>query len=139
MKIQDLIIRFPHLPENIFQKLGSESLFKIREVTRCWQNIIDGRNYPWLRIVNIPTILKERNSYLHLAAKTGQIEGFKTALNQEEDKNIKNELGQTSFHLACVNCRPKIVNLLMKSTDFEIDFNAKICTYTLKCFSISAF
>ena len=124
MNIQDLIIKFPHLPEKIFQKLGCESLFKIREVARSWQNIIDGRNYPWLCIVNVPTILKERNSYLHLASKTGQIEAFKMALNQEEDKNIKNELGQTSFHLACVNCRPKIVNLLMKSTDFEINFNA---------------
>ena len=99
MKIQDLIIRFPHLPENIFQKLGSESLFKIREVTRCWQNIIDGRNYPWLCIVNVPTILKERNSYLHLASKTGQIEAFKMALNQEEDKNIKLNLAKHHFTL----------------------------------------
>ena len=49
------MLRFPHLPEQIFQKMDSESLFKSREVARYWQNIIDGKNYPWLRIVNIPS------------------------------------------------------------------------------------
>ena len=91
LKIQDLMLKFPHLTEKIFQKLDSESLFKSREVERSWQNIIDRRNYPWLRIVNIPTILKARNSYVHHAAETGQIEAFKTAFNEEEDKNLKNE------------------------------------------------
>ena len=123
--MQDLMLKFPHLPEKILQKLDSESLFKCREVSRPWQNIIDGRNYPWLRTVNIPTILKERNSYLHLASATGQIEAFKTAINQEDDVNIKNEHDETSFHLACKNGHFKIVQFLIKNTDLEIDFNAK--------------
>ena len=93
MEIQDLMLRCPHLPERIFQKLEYKSLFKCREVSRSWENIIDRRNYPWLCIVNIPTVLKERNSYIHLAAETGQIEAFKIALNQEEDANIKNGHG----------------------------------------------
>ena len=125
MKMQDLMLKFPHLPEKILQKLDSESLFKCREVSRPWQNIIDGRNYPWLCTVNIPTILKERNSYLHLASTTGQIEAFKIALNQEGDVNIKNEHDETSFHLACKYGHFKIVQLLIKNTDMEIDFNAK--------------
>ena len=85
------MLKFPHFSEQILQKLDSESIFRVREVARSWKNIIDGRNYPWLRTVNIPTILKERNSYLHLASATGQIEAFKTAINQEDDVNIKNE------------------------------------------------
>jgi hypothetical protein len=124
MEIQDLMLKFPHLPEKIFQKLDSKSLFKCKEVARSWQNIIDGKNYPWLRIVNIPTMLKEKHSYLHLAAKTGQIEVFQTALNQEEDKNIKNGVGETPFHLACANGCFRIVQLLLKTT-FSIDINAK--------------
>ena len=115
------MLRFPHLPEQIFQKLDDESLSKCREVTRSWQNIIDGRNYPWLRIVNIPTILKERNSYLHLAAKTGQIEAFKTAFNEEEDKNIKNGVGETPFYLACYGGCLKIVQLLLKNHDIDLN------------------
>ena len=125
MKMQVLMLKFPHLPEQIFQKLDSASLFKSREVANSWQNIIDGRNYPWLRIVNIPSILKERNSYLHLAAETGQIEAFKTAFNQEGDKNIKNSCGGTPFHLASKNGRFKIVQLLLKNNDPEINYNAK--------------
>ena len=85
-----LMLRFPHLPEQIFHKLDDECLFKCREVKKLWQNLINGRNYPWLRIVNIPTILKEQNTYLHLAAKTGQIEAYKKALAREDDKYIRN-------------------------------------------------
>ena len=139
------MLRFPHLPEQIFQKLDDESLFKCREVQRSWQNIIDGRNYPWLRIVNIPTKLNGRiscqfdvvkifienaNTYLHLAAKTGQIEAFKTAFNEEEDKNIKNGDGETPFHLACQSGCLEIVQLLLENAEKSknnhgIDLNAK--------------
>jgi ankyrin repeat protein len=119
------MIRYPHLPEQIFQKLDNESLFKCREVERSWQNIIDGRNYPWLRIANIPTKRRIRNTYLHLAAETGQIEAFKTAFNEEEDKNVKNSAGETPFHLACKNGRLEIVQLLLKNTDLKININAK--------------
>ena len=122
MKMQDLMLKFPHLPEKILQKLDCASLFKCREVSRSLQNIIDRRNYPWLRIVNIPTILKEGNCYLNLAATTSQIEAFKTAL---KDVNIKNEREETPFHLACKNGHYKIVQLLLVNNSLEIDFNAK--------------
>ena len=81
------MLKFPHLPEQIFQKLNNESLLKCREVSSSWQNTIDGRNYPWQRIVNIPTILDSRNVYLHLATKSGQIQAFLTAHSEEQDKN----------------------------------------------------
>ena len=116
--IQDLVLRFPHVLEQIFQKLDNKSLFRCREVARSWQNIIDGRNYPWLRIVNIPRILKGRNTYLHLAARTGQIEPFKRALYEEENKNIKDQYGETFFHRACKYGRFNIVQLLL--TDLEL-------------------
>ena len=120
-----MMVRFPHLPKQIFQKLNHKSLFKCREVARSWQNIIDKRNYPWLRIVNIPTILRRRNTYLHLSAKTGQIEVFKTSLNEEGDKIIQNERGKTPFHYACQNRRLKMVEFLLQNNDLEIDINSK--------------
>ena len=120
-----LKLRFPHLSEQIFQKLDNESLFKSREVARSWVNLIDGRNYSWLRIVNSPTILDKRNTYLHLAAETGQFEAFKTAFGEEEDKNVKNERGETQFHRVCENGRFKIAQLLLKHNDLEFNVNAE--------------
>ena len=125
MEIQDLMLRCPHLPERTFQKLEQKSLFRCREVARSWQNIIDRRNYPWLRIVNIPTILKERNSYLHLAAETGQIEAFKIALNQEEDANIKNGHDETPFHIACANGSILIVQLLLNFLETDVIWHVR--------------
>ena len=123
LNMQNLVLKFPHLPEQIFQKLELESLFKCREVTKSWQDIIDERNYPWLQIVNIPRILNDGNTYFHLAVRMGQIEAFKAAFSEEEDKNIKNEHGQTSFHLACMHGCFEIVQVLLKNIDPEININ----------------
>ena len=126
MKMQDLMLKFPHLPEQIFQKLNLENLFKCREVAKSWQEVIDEKNYPWLRIVNIPTILLLGNTYLHLAAETGQIEAFKIAFSEEKDKNITNEYGKTSLHRACTRGRINIVQLLLlKNNDLKININAE--------------
>ena len=86
------MLKFPHLSEQIFQKLklNYQSLLKSREVARSWKYLINERTYLWIHVVNIPTVLKDNNTYLHLAAKTGKIDAFKTALREEEDKNIKN-------------------------------------------------
>jgi hypothetical protein len=88
-------MKFPNLFEQIFQKLNNKSLFKSREVARSWKNYINKRNYLWLRVVNIPVILKNGNRYLHLAAETGQIDAFETALSKEEAKDVKSIYGQT--------------------------------------------
>jgi hypothetical protein len=61
--MKDLIFRFPHVAEQIFQQLNDEDLAKSREVEKLWQKFIDERNYPWLRIVNIPTILQDGDTY----------------------------------------------------------------------------
>ena len=125
IKMDNLMLKFPHLPEQIFQKLNNESLFKSRKVARSWKYLINERNYLWIRKVNIPTILQRSNTYLHLAAQTGKIDAFKTALSDEEDTNIKNIFDYTPFHHACQYGRSKIVELLIKDTDLNIEFNAK--------------
>ena len=119
------MLRFPHVLEQVFQKLDDRSLFKCREVARSWQNIIDGRNYPWLRVVNIPTILKKKDRYLHLAAETGQFEAFKIASNKEKNMNIKNRCGETSFHLACKKGRSMIVQFILKKSGVQINSDTK--------------
>ena len=125
MKMDDLMLKCPHLPEQIFQKLDDSSLFKCREVLKSWKTLIDGKNYPWLRVVNIPTILKKKDRYLHLAAETGQIEAFKIASNKEKNINIKNRCGETSFHLACKKGRSMIVQFILKKRGVQINSDTK--------------
>ena len=137
MKMEDLMLKFPHLSEQIFQKLNNESLFKSREVARSWKYFIDERNYSWLCVVNIPTILKNGNTYLHLSAETGQNDAFKIAFSEEEDKNTKNLFRETAFHVACKNGHSNIVNVLVESSiAFDtncIDIFAKVSPFILAC------
>ena len=116
---------FPHLFEKIFQKLNNKNLFRSKEVARSWKYFINERNYLWLCVVSIPIILQNGNSYLHLAAKTGQIEAFRTVLSEEDDINIKNVYGETSFHRACEKGRLNIVELLLESANLNVDINAR--------------
>ena len=75
--------RFPHLVKQIFSRLDDSGLVKSREVARTWLDFIDEEKnqvYPWLRILRIPAILSEGNTYLHLAAGHGQSDIFKDML-----------------------------------------------------------
>jgi hypothetical protein len=125
MKMDSIVLKFPHLFELISRKLNRESLFKSRQVARSWTYLINERNYPWLCVVNIPTVLPKSDRYLHLAAGTGQLNAFKTALSEEEDKNIKDSHGVTFFHLACFyGCFNIVVNSI-ESACLNIDVNVE--------------
>ena len=124
--MEEIILRFPHLAEKIFQKLTNEGLAKSREVERLWQKFIDEKNYLWLRIVNIPTILQEGNSYMHLAARYGQMDMFEMILCEEDNKNPKNRGGETPFIVACIKGHMNIVIILInKSNELGIDLDIK--------------
>ena len=74
--MENFILRFPHIAQQIFEKLGNKSLTKCREVGKLWQTFIDENSLPWIRIIKIPSILTKGNTYLHLASKSGQIRIF---------------------------------------------------------------
>lgn len=57
LKMEYLIEGFPHIAEQIFEQLDNKSLTKCREVNKVWKSFIDERNYSWIRIVKIPTVL----------------------------------------------------------------------------------
>ena len=116
--------RFSHISENIFEQLDNKSLSNCREVTKSWMRFIDNKNYSWIKIVDIPTTLKSRNTYLHVAAKYGQTEMFSFIFDNAEEKNPKNQTGKSPFHLACQYGRVNVAELIIeKSTEFKIDLN----------------
>ena len=126
LTMEEIIFRFPHLAKNTFQKLDNESLAKSREVENFWQNFIDEKKYLWLRIVNIPTILQNGNTYMHLAAQFGQTDMFEMILSEEDNKNPKNRYNKTPFIVACSKGRMNIALMLLKKSDeLQIDLNAK--------------
>ena len=121
-----VMLRFPHLAEQILQKLNNEGLAKSREVKQCWQTFIDERDYPWLRIVNIPTVLAKGKMYLHLAAEHGQIEAFEMVLNEDNNADPKDNWGTTPYLIACKKGRMNIVSMLMKkSKELKVDLNKR--------------
>ena len=127
--------RFPHLIEQIIQKIDDKGLVKSREVSRRLQEFVDAKEYPWLRIVKIPTRLKSGNIYLHLAAEYGQFGMFEWILESEtkapirisnplgltivieDDKSLVNENSASSFLVACYSGRVKIAEMLLKKLD----------------------
>jgi ankyrin len=124
--MKDLILRFPHLAKQIFQQLDNKSLAKCREIERLWQKFIDERNYPWLRIVNIPTILQDGNTYMHLAAQCGQTDMFEVILDEEKNKDPINDEGETAFFVACGKGHLNIISVILKKSDeLKIDLNNK--------------
>ena len=86
--MEDFFERFPHIIEKIFETLDDKSLTTCREVSKTWQKFIDERNLSWIRIIKIPTILKRGNTYLHIAAQTGQTELLEMILDDEDDKRV---------------------------------------------------
>ena len=141
LEMKDLILRFPHLMEQILQKLDNKSLVKSREVAKIWQEFVDETKYPWVRIVKIPTILKDLPCiYLHLAAKHSQIYMFEEILISEADKNLVDDEGYTPFLIACLYGQIRMAEVLMKkSVELKIDLCRKskwgITAFHLACIS----
>ena len=108
-EMSNLMIRFPHLMEQILRKLDNETLVKSIGVARIWKEFIGDTKYPWVRIVKIPTILKDLpHIYLHLAAKHSQIDMFEEILDGEADKNLVDCEGYTPFLIACLYGQSRI-------------------------------
>ena len=123
-----IISSFPHIAEAIFERLDDQSLISCRLVEKSWKNLIDGRNYPWERIVK-KNDLEDGNTYLHLAAKYGQTEMFENIFNKETEKNPKNQWNETPFHFACKLGHFNIAEVIVKnSTKLNIDLNVKDCS-----------
>ena len=76
------------MAQKIIQNLNNQGLAKCREGGSLWRTFIDKRNYPWIRIVNIPIILQLGETYLHLAVTNGQIDMVKTIMKNSVELAI---------------------------------------------------
>ena len=51
--LEEIILRFPHLGESIFEQLDNESLAKSREVCDFWKNFVEGQTFYNLRLMRL--------------------------------------------------------------------------------------
>ena len=113
------IARIVHVAEQIFDQLDNESINNCREVAKSWKKCIDNKNHTLFRISNIPSILQNGNTFLHIAAKTGLTEVFENILENEISNNKKietyrNNNWETPLSIACQYGHSKIIELLLK-------------------------
>ena len=127
-KWEEFNLRFPHLAEEILEKLDNQNLVRCRLVGLSMQILIDYKNYPWKRIVKQKN-LKYGNSLLHVAAQRGLLKMFQKMFNEETEKNPKNRWNETPFHFACKLGHLDIAEVIVKnSTKLKIDLNVKDCS-----------
>ena len=104
----------------LVHKMDNKGLVKSREVTRTWQKFIDEGSFSWLRIINIPTILKNVRTYLDLATEYGQIDTVEMILTSEGDENLFQY--PSPFLIACEKGHVKTAEMmLMKLYKVRID------------------
>ena len=124
--MEDLISRTPHVAEQIFQQLDYASLKNCKKAAKSWKNSIQNKNLIFLQNINVPKVLKNGNTSLHIAAKMGNTEIFKKCFDIEDDKNPKNNDRSTPFHLTCLYGHVEIAKLILKkSLQFDINLNEK--------------
>ena len=122
-KMEDIILIFPHIAKQVFEKLDNKDLANCRLVVKSWKNFIDQQNLPWTRIVvqkycgYIGKYFGEfQETPLHLAAKYGQFETFKMLCKDYEDINPMTEHKETPLEYTIKNdhlefCQFIIANL----------------------------
>ena len=47
--MEEILRRFPHIGEQIFEELDNKSLAKCRQADRSWKTFIDDQKFPWIR------------------------------------------------------------------------------------------
>ena len=113
--MEDMLYRFPHIGRQILSSLNDESLTNCRYVERSWKEVIDYEEYPWKRILKkFPC--EDGNTLMHIAAKSGQTEMFKTLFeNEEKDKNPGNNIMETPLHFGARNGNLTISQLIIEN------------------------
>ena len=140
--MEEAFLRFPHITEQIFEKVTNASLTKCRLVSDSWQTMIDTQKEIWIRKIKIhidcsqvtvKKILRIKNTGrlialanqiqqlytkedfpLHSAAKNGYLEIWHLIVENVQEKNLRNHNGETPLHYAAQNGHLEICRLIIE-------------------------
>ena len=115
--MEEILLRFLHLGDSIFESLDNKSLANCKKVSRLWNNF--NKDKEWIRIL-IKHDEKNYNNYTHPTSKSMELY---SKLPIEEIKKIVTRLslsgcGNTSLHIASEKGNVKIFNIILE-TDFR--------------------
>ena len=51
--MEEVLLRFPHLAENIFKLLTNKILVKCRNISKSWNDFIIDQKFIWMRLIKI--------------------------------------------------------------------------------------
>ena len=110
--MEEVLLRFHYVGQQIFEQLDNESLAKCREVARIWQTFLDGQKFPLIR--KIKTISKNPDEPLEKIFKYSGLEEVRKLaniackINKESNKDWYYGGGQTSLHFAAASGQEEI-------------------------------
>ena len=147
--MEEVLLRFPHIGEEIFNALDEKSLQNCKKVGRTWKRFIQDPNQKllWIQIIKKQEKDIYIKKYLNSPPKWNKLKiqnlrEFAKKLHSTEDCMIKEEVflktyaelkiqlgkdksGYSAFHWACAKDHSKIAEILIqKSVEFNIDLNA---------------
>ena len=59
--LKEVLLRFPHIGEKIFNSLDNKGLVKCKRICRTWSNFIEDQKFSWIRIFRKIVIDSNRN------------------------------------------------------------------------------
>ena len=118
--MEEVLLRFPHLGEQIFKKLLNKNLLKCMNVSKTWYHFINKEKFYKLR-VKYENYQKKVDQFgdtpLHKAARNGDLSECKSIINHIENKNSANNFGVTSLHYAAKYGHLDVCRLIIDNVD----------------------
>ena len=102
---------FPHIAEQIFQKMGKEGLKNCRLLSKSSLECIDNQNHLWKKVIDV----QNANQVFQSACNNGFLKMVKFLIQKSEEFkiNFNNRSKafdyQTPFYMACLNGHSKVV------------------------------
>ena len=101
--MEEVFLRFPHLSENIFDSLNSESLAKSKEVSRSWDEYLDDQKFLQIRASTVKLVIETVEKFGQVPKRFIVSTPVKNTFDLQTRKAIINEARNGNFSLVHTN------------------------------------
>ena len=129
--MEEILLRFPNIGDNIFKELDCKDFCKSKEVGRSWKYFINNeralqksyKNHIKNKIQSLTEELRQNNNNwgnqtpFHLAAERGYLPVCRQIMENIDEKNPKDRFGYTPLHKAAGNGHLSVCQLIVENVD----------------------